>query len=172
MELEGEGWGFVEAVASVSPAALRRYVAFELRRMREASGYTQTQVAKYMHCAQSRITHLEGQRNPPRLEFLEKLLRHYGCTEERVEHFAGLLEMANAKSWWSGIDQTGEPQQFDLHLGLEEGASRIESTVASDSAGGDSFVRSWRGAFGVTSHRVITCGAWSHAVDSGVWLTG
>ncbi|SDR00560.1 helix-turn-helix domain-containing protein [Actinopolyspora saharensis] len=113
--------------ATDSPAVLRRYIAFELKRLREARGCTQAQVASYMRCAQSRITHIESQRNLPRLEFLEKLLRYYDCTEDQVRHFGGLLERANTKSWWTGIDHSREPLQFDLYLGLEDGASRIES---------------------------------------------
>ncbi|MGH3990679.1 MAG: helix-turn-helix domain-containing protein, partial [Pseudonocardiaceae bacterium] len=52
-------------VASSSPTVLRRYIALELRRLREAVGFKREQVAERLRCVVSHVSHLETMRNLP-----------------------------------------------------------------------------------------------------------
>lgn len=109
-----------------SPRVLKRRIASELTRMRLELGWSQAHVARLMSSSEGRIANLEGQRNLPKPEFLEKLLRVYG-KEDETEHYLSLLEEARGnKASWEHIDLTADPVGFDDYLGLERGASKIE----------------------------------------------
>lgn len=110
----------------VAPGVVRRLFAFGLKRIRLDAGFSQAQAAKEMRCSQGRIANLEAQRNLPRLEFLEKLLRLYGA-DAHIPRYTEMLDLAEKRSWWDGLDETREFAGFDVFLGLEEGASKIET---------------------------------------------
>jgi transcriptional regulator with XRE-family HTH domain len=113
-------------VMSSSPAVLRRWIGLELRRLREEAGYERKEVARHLGCALSRIGHLETARNPPRPDDLKQMLSFYGMPE-RLDFFLDLLDRARRKNWWDGIGDSVVPSWFDLYLGLEEGAARLEA---------------------------------------------
>lgn len=108
-----------------SPGVMRRLIAFGLLELRKKAGLSQAQVAKHMRRAQGSIANWEKGK-PPRLEVIEKLLRLYGA-EDQIPQYTARLELAEQKSWWEGMSETREPAGFDMFLGLEEGASKIES---------------------------------------------
>lgn len=109
-----------------SPTVLKRYVALELRRLRESAGLRRDEVARRAGCSPSHITHLEVARNLPKVPELELLLRHYGV-ESRIPDFLELLEAARTgRDWWLSFEGAAPPW-FDLFLGLESSAERIES---------------------------------------------
>jgi len=113
-------------VASPSPTVLKRYVALELRRLREASGFKREQVAGRLRCNLSHITHLETMRNLPRAAELEVLLDFYGASE-RTSAFLELVDAARkGKDWFAPFKGAG-PEWFDLYLGMESSAAQIES---------------------------------------------
>lgn len=109
----------------VAPGVVRRLFAFGLKRLRLDAGFSQAQAAKEMRCSQGRVANLEAQRNLPRLEFLEKLLRLYGA-DAQIPRYTELLDLAEKRSWWEGLSETHDIAGFDVFLGLEEGASKIE----------------------------------------------
>ncbi|HEU5472281.1 MAG TPA: helix-turn-helix transcriptional regulator [Actinophytocola sp.] len=109
-----------------SPTVLKRYVALELRRLREAAGFKRVEVARRAGCATSHITHLEVARNLPKIPELELLLRHYGAAQ-RIPAFLDLLEEARAgRDWWLPFADV-VPAWFELFLGLEATATEIAS---------------------------------------------
>lgn len=109
-----------------SPTVLKRYVALELRRLRESAGFKRDEVAKRAGCATSHITHLEVARNLPKVPELELLLRHYDA-EDRIPAFVELLDGARAgRDWWTPF-ATAAPAWFHLYLGLESCAEQISS---------------------------------------------
>lgn len=113
-------------VASTSPTVLRRYVALELRRLREGAGFKREQVAERLRCAVSHITHLETMRNLPRAAELEVLLAFYGAGE-RTAAFLDLVDAGRRrKDWWLPFKGTA-PEWFNLYLGMETSAAQIES---------------------------------------------
>ncbi|MFL6143947.1 MAG: helix-turn-helix domain-containing protein [Labedaea sp.] len=109
-----------------SPTVLKRYVAVELRRLRESAGYKRDEVARRAGCTTSHITHLEVARNLPKVPELELLLTHYNA-ESRIPAFLELLEAARAgRDWWAPFAGVA-PAWFDLFLGLESVAQDIAS---------------------------------------------
>lgn len=113
-------------VASSSPTVLKRYVALELRRLREAAGHTREQVAERLRCSVGHITHLEIMRNLPRGAELEVLLDFYGAGE-RTTVFGDLVDAARkGRDWWLSF-KGAAPAWFDLYLGMESSAAQIDS---------------------------------------------
>jgi transcriptional regulator with XRE-family HTH domain len=113
-------------VASSSPTVLKRYVALELRRLREAVGFKREQVATRLRCAVSHISHLETMRNLPKGPELEVLLEFYDVGE-RAEAFLDLVDAARrGRDWWLPFKDAA-PEWFDLYLGMESSAVQIDS---------------------------------------------
>jgi len=113
-------------VASSSPTVLKRYIALELRRLREAAGFKREQVAQRLRCAVSHISHLETMRNLPKAAELEVLLDFYGATE-RTAAFLDLVDAARrGHDWWLPF-KGAAPEWFDLYLGMESSAIQIDS---------------------------------------------
>jgi transcriptional regulator with XRE-family HTH domain len=113
-------------VVAPSPTVLKRYVAIELRRLRESAGFKRDEVARRAGCATSHITHLEVARNLPKQPELELLLRHYGAAS-RIPAFVELLDAARTgRDWWVSFAGAA-PSWFDLFLGLESISEKIAS---------------------------------------------
>ena len=113
-------------VASSSPTVLKRYIALELRRLREAAGFKREQVAERLRCAVSHISHLETMRNLPKGPELEVLLDFYGAGE-RTAAFLDLVDAARkGRDWWIPFKDAA-PEWFDLFLAMESSAVQIDS---------------------------------------------
>ncbi len=113
-------------VVSSSPTVLKRWIALELRKLREGAGITRQQVADRLHCVVSHVTHIETMRNLPRAPELEVMLGFYGVAD-RIAFFIDLLTAARkGKDWWSAY-RSVVPAKFDLFLGLESSTTRIDS---------------------------------------------
>ncbi|MPZ65241.1 MAG: helix-turn-helix domain-containing protein [Pseudonocardiaceae bacterium] len=111
-------------MSSGSPTALKRWIAFELRAMREEAGRSRPQAAERLGRAVTQIGHLETGRNLPSLPDVEVLLAWYG-RPERVEVFRDLIRRARkGRDWWIGFTDA-MPEWFGLYLGLE--ASAVEA---------------------------------------------
>jgi transcriptional regulator with XRE-family HTH domain len=113
-------------VASSSPTALKRWIAYELRRLREASGRTRQEAAARLGRTVAQIGHLETGRNLPSAGDVEVLLSWYGHPE-RTEFFRDLLKRAKkGRDWWIGLADA-VPDYFALFLGLEASATQVQS---------------------------------------------
>lgn len=113
-------------VSSSSPTVLKRWIAYELRRLRESSDYSRQDAAERIGKATSQIGHLENMRNLPSMSDVEVLLTWYGHGD-RVEFFRDLLKQAKkGRDWWVGFSDV-TPEWFSLYLGLESSAVQIES---------------------------------------------
>ncbi|MGJ7909019.1 helix-turn-helix domain-containing protein [Actinopolyspora sp. H202] len=112
-----------------SPTVLKRWIAFELRKLRERSGLSREDSARAVRGSEQGIGHIENGRSlPPPLQ-LDKLLELYGVPE-RSEFFQELRTRAKkGRDWWINFDFTSEvlPEYFELFLGLESCAASIES---------------------------------------------
>ncbi|MGH3888122.1 MAG: helix-turn-helix domain-containing protein [Pseudonocardiaceae bacterium] len=112
--------------ASSSPTVLRRYIALELRRLREAVGFKREQVAERLRCVVSHVSHLETMRNLPKGPELEVLLNFYGAGE-RIAAFLDLVDAARkGRDWWIPF-KGAAPEWFDLYLAMESSAVQIDS---------------------------------------------
>lgn len=114
---------------SPSPTVLKRWIAFELRKLRENAAVTREQAANAVRGSEPGIGHFETGRSLPSALQLDKLLETYGVPE-RAEFFQRIRTQAKkGKDWWIKFDFTGEvlPEYFKLFLGLESCATSIES---------------------------------------------
>lgn len=113
--------------SSTSPTVLKRWVAFELRKLREDAGVSRDEAAKAIKGSVQNIGHIETARSLPKPLELERLLELYGVAE-RSEFFLELRTRAKkGRDWWIGFDESTVPEYFKLFLGLESSAVKIES---------------------------------------------
>ncbi|MEV7549424.1 DUF5753 domain-containing protein [Amycolatopsis sp. NPDC089917] len=114
-------------MGTLTPTAIKRWIALEMKRLREAAGYDRAAAAERIGKATTVIAHIETSRNLPAPADLELLLDFYGVPE-RAPRFLDLTKRAKrGRDWWINFDH-GVFDWFNLHLGLETGAARI-STV-------------------------------------------
>lgn len=113
-------------VANPSPTALRRWIAIELKRLREAAGYEPAAAAERIDKGVTAYRHYENAVRLPSASDVEVLLNWYG-KPDRVPFFRDLIRAAHkGKDWWIN-SATAVPDWFELYLGLEYGAARISS---------------------------------------------
>jgi transcriptional regulator with XRE-family HTH domain len=109
---------------ATSVAVLRRRVAVALRSHRENAGLTQREAADQAGIAVARINHFETMRSVPPDTELVTLLELYGATEDADELLA-VLPAARKRTATEAA--TTDPDQFNLYIGLEAGATALES---------------------------------------------
>ena len=108
-----------------SPTVLKRWIAFELRRLRETNGMSRDDAATAIHGSRPNIGHFEVGRNLPGPLEMERLLEVYGVPE-RFDFFFELRRRAKkGRDWWIGFGDT-VPEYFNLFLGIESMAVQIE----------------------------------------------
>lgn len=113
--------------SSSSPTVLKRWIAFELRKLREDCRISREEAAAVIKGSVPAIGHMETGRSLPKPLELERLLELYGVAE-RSEFFLDLrLRAKKGRDWWIGFDDTAVPEYFKLFLGLESSAVKIES---------------------------------------------
>ncbi|WP_078561308.1 helix-turn-helix transcriptional regulator [Streptomyces sp. AA4] len=120
------------AVPALSPLAIKRWIAIEMRRLREAApredgppGVDVAEAAQRIGKAKTVVHHIETGRNLPAPADLEVLLNLYGVPE-RTPFFRELVKTAKrGKDWWVNGFDTVVPEWFTLYLGLESAAARI-----------------------------------------------
>lgn len=112
-----------------TPTAIRRYIAFELRRLRESTGLSQKQAAPLVDTSQTRIAHFESGRNLPKLPEVDALMNAYQVPElsELIKDL--IIQVRHAPQDAPQVIELDSemrlPQGFDMYLGLEQGASTI-----------------------------------------------
>ncbi|MBP2320883.1 transcriptional regulator with XRE-family HTH domain [Kibdelosporangium banguiense] len=109
----------------LSPTVGRRWLAQEIRRLREAAGLTQSDLAKRLRCNATKIVHIETMRNPMNGPDLEVLLPFLGVPDERVDWYLQVCDLSKQKGWWDGNQAI--PGWFSLYVGLEWGAREVLS---------------------------------------------
>jgi transcriptional regulator with XRE-family HTH domain len=103
-----------------------RWIAIELKRLREAAGYEPADVAARIDKSVTAYRHYENAVRLPSASDVEVLLNWYG-KPDRVPFFRDLIRTAQkGKDWWIN-SATAVPDWFELYLGLEYGAARISS---------------------------------------------
>jgi transcriptional regulator with XRE-family HTH domain len=114
------------SVAPPSTTALKWWLAVELRRLRESRGIRRERAAEAIRGSVQAIGHIETGRFLPRPLELDKLLELYGVPD-RSPFFQELRNRAKkGRDWWVHFGEL-VPREFDLFLGLESSAVRIDS---------------------------------------------
>jgi transcriptional regulator with XRE-family HTH domain len=111
------------AVWRPDPALQRRRLRSELRKAREAAGYTQTEVAAAMDWSASKLTRIEAGQVTVSTTDLRALLAHYGINDRtEIERLEEIARASRERSWWSGYRELVSPE-FMTYLGYEYSAS-------------------------------------------------
>lgn len=111
-----------------SPTVWRRWLAFELVRLRKEAGLEQKDVAKALRCTVAKVSYYETSERPVVLRDLDEvLLPLYNVPEDRWDDYLRAARNARQKGWWEGSDGTSMPRWFSLFVGLEQGASQVRA---------------------------------------------
>jgi transcriptional regulator with XRE-family HTH domain len=110
-------------VAASSPTVLKRYVALQLKAMREEAGLKRDEVAQELGRTVGHVGHLETMFSLPNPLEVKALLPLYG-QPERTSSFLAVVDAARrGKDWFAEFP--GRPQWLDLLLGMEAAAATI-----------------------------------------------
>jgi transcriptional regulator with XRE-family HTH domain len=105
-----------------SPTVWRRWLAFELRRLREDTGLLQTEVGKACGWSGARVSYIENAQQKVAEKDLRKLLPLYDVPESEWPRFIRAVEQSRRKGFWERYDIAPELSEY---IGLEQGAASI-----------------------------------------------
>lgn len=106
-----------------SPTVGRRQLGSELRRLREASGFTIEDVAQHLECSMSKVSRMETGRVPFRTSDVRVLFDLYGVTDEsEQEALLNFARDSRQPGWWQSYSDV-LPSWFKHRLGLEADAT-------------------------------------------------
>jgi transcriptional regulator with XRE-family HTH domain len=109
-----------------TPHVVRRYMAYELRRLRLAAGLGQPDVARHLSTKQNRVSGWEQARTLPWPVELAALLELYGAPELTAELTELIRQVRTAAPSQFELQPTADlSAEFDLFIGLEQGAQSI-----------------------------------------------
>jgi transcriptional regulator with XRE-family HTH domain len=103
------------------PGLRRRYLAQQLKDLRETAGIEQEHVAGAIRCARTRVTGFESGRSIPSFTELPVILNLYKALD-RLEELENVRDAANERGWWAIY---GLPVAIKNYIGLESDASVI-----------------------------------------------
>lgn len=106
-----------------SPTVWRRWLAFELRRLREDTGLLQTEVGKACGWSGARVSYIENAQQKVAEKDLRKLLPLYDVPESEWARYLRAAEEARKRGFW---EHDGDvPAELSDYIGLEQGAASI-----------------------------------------------
>jgi DNA-binding XRE family transcriptional regulator len=110
---------------STTPNVVKRYIGFELQRLRETAGKSQPDAGRAIDTSKGKISHFESGRNLPSLLEVETLLAFYGATD-LIDQFKDLIVQAREAPPVFDLDPSlGLAPNFSMYIGLEQGATRV-----------------------------------------------
>lgn len=96
----------------------------ELKRLRDAAGKTQAEVAKYVGTPSTTISKIEnGERNAP-IPHLKLMLQLYQVDPAHAEALIKLAEQAREPGWWAAYSDD-LPKWFREYVRVESGARQV-----------------------------------------------
>jgi hypothetical protein len=110
-----------------SPAVARRWLAYELRRLREDRSLAQKDVGRACGWSGVRVSYLEKWDHPQRIldRDLDKLLPLYQVPEADRAPYYEAARSSREKGWWERYGEEVVPRYLAAFIGLEQGATRI-----------------------------------------------
>lgn len=109
-----------------SPTVWRRWLAFELVRLRRRAGLEQRDVARELRCSVAKVSYYETAERPVVVRDLDEvLLPLYGVPRDRWPTYLQAARDSRQKGWWERYDAVTLPGWFSLFVGLEQGAAAI-----------------------------------------------
>lgn len=111
-----------------SPTVWRRWLAFELTRLRREAGLDQKDVAKALRCTVGKVSYYETAERPVVVRDLDEvLLPLYKVPEDRWPAYIQAAKDSRKKGWWESYSSVTLPSWFSLYVGLEQGAAQVRS---------------------------------------------
>lgn len=109
-----------------SPTVRRRRLASELRRLREAAGFTIDEVGEKLECSASKISRIETGHVGVTPRDVRDMLELYTIDDDQREALVQLAREARKKGWWHAYNEvfTG------AFVGLESDASSLRAHQA------------------------------------------
>ena len=110
-----------------SPTVSRRWLALEMRRLREERRLPQARVAKALGCQVPKVSLMENGKRPLQEADLKTLLELFDVPHESHAQYFAELQTAHERGWWEFYDEETVPDWLAQFIGLEQGASRIRA---------------------------------------------
>ena len=118
-------------VETASPTVWRRWLAFELVRLRKEAGLEQKDVAKALRCTVAKVSYYETAERPVVLRDLDEvLLPLFKVPESQWPDYLDAAKRSRTKGWWESYSSETVPSWFSLYLGLEQGANQVQTYEA------------------------------------------
>lgn len=108
-----------------SPTVWRRWLALELRRLREERGLSQKEAGKACGWSGARLSYMENAQQNVTEDDLDRLLGAYQVPESRWGDYYQAVTQSHGRGWWERYERV-VPDWFPLFIGLEQGASTIQ----------------------------------------------
>lgn len=112
--------------AGGSATASRRWLAQELRRLRENNRLSQKDAAQSCGWSGARLSYLETDARPVLAEDLDVLLPLYGVPEADRKEYYEAVSRTKAPGWWERYEHL-VPDWAPPYLGFEQGAAKIRT---------------------------------------------
>jgi transcriptional regulator with XRE-family HTH domain len=114
-------------VAAISPMVRRRQLMAELKRLRDAAGLTQEDVADQLDWHSTKVMRIETGRTAPHPNDVRVMLGLYGVTSpEQVSALVKLAQDARQRGWWYSYRDV-LLNRYEFFIGLEAEASSIRN---------------------------------------------
>lgn len=112
-----------------SPTARRRRLAIELRRLREESRLTCSQVGKELDWSSSKVNRMETGQGRVQPSDVDALCRFYGTADELRDLLKSLAKESKTRGWWHAHSDA-IPAWFSVYVGLEQAVSELRTYQA------------------------------------------
>jgi hypothetical protein len=109
------------------PTVRRIILGTQLRRLREAAGYSRSDAGYTIRASESKMRRLETGQVGFKERDVADLLTLYGVISDiERQQFLELVQQSNQQGWWHPYTDV-IPKWFEDYVGLEEAASRIQT---------------------------------------------
>ncbi|MFC5721821.1 helix-turn-helix domain-containing protein [Streptomyces gamaensis] len=103
----------------------RRQLGRYLAELRERAGLTVKTAAKELERSTATLWRIESGKTSIRSHEVAVMCRVYGASEDLTEALTALAKETKARGWWHAYGDV-IPEGFDLYIGLEEAAARLD----------------------------------------------
>jgi transcriptional regulator with XRE-family HTH domain len=110
-----------------NPSVWRRWLAFELRRLRYERDQSQLEANQACGWSGAHLSYIENAQQNVTLDDLEHLLALYEVPVDRWATYHEAAAKARDMGWWQRYDQHEVPNWLSLFVGLEQGASDLRT---------------------------------------------
>lgn len=106
------------------PNLRRRHLGRQMRQLRDASGKTLKEVAKWTNLLESTISKIEKGRHTTMPRNIRLLCQAYDVGSPQSDHLVKLAEQSNERGWWDFYSDE-LPDWFEQFVGLESDAEEL-----------------------------------------------